>query len=138
MRTRRHVLRLGGLSALAGLSGCTSVPLVGTLGFRLRNYTDEAYDARVEIRFYGRTAFDHTYRLPAASGADPSVRTETDAVSNVPNGATYSATLFLDGEEAEAISATMDCTDREGVDEEIDIGVGFGAGDAVTMADTTC
>jgi hypothetical protein len=138
--SRRRVLRLGGLSALAGVSGCTAVPFTGTLGFRLRNYTSEAYDARIEIRFHGQTAFERTYRLPIASGGDPYVHVEADAVSNVPKGATYNTSVFLDGVEERTIEASMDCTDREDqqMDEEISIDIGFGGGDAVEMAETGC
>ncbi len=134
------MLRLGGLAGLAGLSGCASLPFVGTLGFRLRNYTTDAYDARVQIRLYGQTAFDRTYRLPAADPADPHVLTETDAVSNVPSGATYTCSLFLDGVKARSIETTADCTDRESqqMDEEVDIDIGFGGDGGVEMADTEC
>lgn len=139
--SRRRILQLGSLSTLAGLAGCTSLPLVGTLGFRLRNYTSEAYDARIEIRFAGQTAFEQTYHLPSASGADPYVHTETDAISNVPNGVSYTASLFLNGTESRTLKATMDCTDRDSsqeMDEEIDINIGFGGDDSVEMADTEC
>ena len=138
--SRRQVLRLGGLSTLAALSGCTSVPFVGSIGFMLRNYTDKAYDARIQIKIYGQTAFEQVYQLPAASGADPYVHKELDAVSNVPSGVTYVVSLFLDGTEAKTINATMDCTDRETqqIDEEIDINIGFGRNKDVLMADSSC
>ena len=138
--SRRRILQLGGLSTLAGLAGCTSLPLVGALGFRLRNYTGEAYDARIEIRFAGQTAFEQTYQLPSASGANPYVHTETDAVSNVPNGMSYTVSLFLDGTEIRTLKATMDCTDRDSqqMDEEVTINIGFGGGNSVDMADTGC
>lgn len=138
--SRRRTLQLGSLSTLAGLAGCTSLSLVGTLGFRLRNYSGEAYDARIEIRFAGQTAFEQTYQLPSASGADPYVHTETHAISNVPNGVSYTASLFLNGTERRTLKATMDCTDRDSqrMDEEIDINIGFGGGDSVDMADTGC
>ncbi len=139
MRSRRRVLQLGSLSAFAGLSGCTALPFVGTIGFRLRNYTQESYDARVKIQFHGQTAFEETYPLPTASGDDPYVRIKTDAVSNVPTGLSYTVSLFLDGTEVRTVGATMDCTDRDGeIDEELDINIGFGRGDAVMIADTQC
>lgn len=138
--SRRRLLQLGSLSALVGLAGCTSLPFVGTLGFKLRDYTDEAHDARVEIQFAGQTAFEQTYQLPSASGADPYVHTETNAVSNIPNGMSYTISLFLDGTEMRTLKATMDCTDRDSqqMDEEIDISIGFGGDDSVHMGDTQC
>lgn len=138
--SRRQFLQLGSLSALAGIAGCTSLPAVGTLGFILRNYTSEAYDARIKIQFYEQTAFEQTYQLPAASGADPYVHTETNAVSTVPHGVTYTVSLSFDGTEVRTLNATMDCTDRETqqMDEEIDIAIGFGGDDEVRMADTKC
>ncbi|SEW27056.1 hypothetical protein [Natrinema salifodinae] len=140
MYSRRRVLQLGSASVLAGLAGWTVLTVTGGIGFRLRNYTSESYEARVTIEFYGRTAFERTYRLPAASGADPFVRTEKNAISNAPNGATYTATLFLDGKAEQTISATVDCTDRDEqeIDEEIDIDVGFGGDDSILMADSNC
>lgn len=137
--SRRRILRLGGLSALVGLSGCLET-LTGTVGFRLRNYTSEPYDARIELRLYGQTAFEQTYKLPTKSGPDPYVHVETNAISNVPKGATYTASLFLDGTEEGTIEATMDCTDRETqqMDEELDINIGFGGGDAVEIGETQC
>lgn len=138
--SRRQFLTTGGLIGLTGLAGCTSVPFVGTLGFRIRNYTDEAYEARIEIRLTGRPDFERTYDLSSTSGPDPFVHTEPTAVSNVPEGTSYTVSLFLDGTEAETLTATMDCADRdEGqTDEEIDINVGFGGDGAVEMTDTQC
>lgn len=137
--SRRQFLQLGGLSALTGIAGCSSLPAVGTLGFRLRNYTSDAYDARITIQFYGQTAFEQTYQLPAASSADPYVHTEPTAVSTVPTGVTYTVSLFLDGTDVQTLNATMDCTDRETqpMDEEISIDIGFG-GDGVRMTDSWC
>jgi len=137
---RRQFLGSGGLIGLIGLAGCTSVPFVGTLRFRLRNYTDEAYEARIEIRLTGRSGFEQTYDLPSASGTDPSVHTEPTAISNVLKGMTYTVSLFLDGTKVETLTATMNCVDRDEqqVDEEIDITIGFGGNDTVEMADTQC
>lgn len=138
--SRRRLLQLCSLSALVGFPGCTSLPFVGSLGFRLRNYTGEAHDARVEIQFAGQTAFEQTYQLSSANGTDPYVHTEANAVSGIPNGMSYTVTLFLDGTEIRTLKATMDCTDRDSqqMDEEIDISIGFGGGDSVHMADTQC
>ncbi|UPV76427.1 hypothetical protein M0R89_19900 (plasmid) [Halorussus limi] len=138
--SRRQILGLGGLSTLAGLAGCASVSLTGTLGFRLRNYTSAAYDATVEIRLAGQTTFERTFQLPSASSADPYVYTETDAVSNIPSGMSYTVSLFLDGTEVRTHEATMDCTDRDSqrMDEEIDINIGFGGDETVEIADTQC
>lgn len=138
--SRRQFLRSGGLIGLIGLAGCTSVPFVGTLGFRLRNYTDEAYEARIEIRVTGRSDFEKTYDLPSVSGADPYVHTESTAISNVPKGMSYSVFLFLDGTEVETLTATMDCVgrDEQQIDEEIDINIGSGGNDTVKMADSQC
>lgn len=139
MWSRRRVLQVGSLSALNGLSGCTALPFVGTIGFRLRNYTEESHDARVEIQFYGQTAFEQTYQLPTASEDDPYVQTETVAVSNVPTGVTYTVSLFLEGTEVRTIDATRDCTShKDETDEELDINIGFGPGDEVMIEDTQC
>ncbi len=139
MWSRRRVLQVGSLSTLIGLSGCTALPFVGTIGFNLRNYMEEPHDARVKIQLYGQTVFEQAYQLPTASGDDPYVQTETAAVTNVPTGVTYTVSLFLDGTEVQTTEATMDCTDREEqIDEEIDINIGFGSGDAVMIADTQC
>lgn len=136
--SRRQILQVGGLSVFTGLAGCTSLPYIGTIGFVLRNYTKNGYDARIDIRLAGQIAFKQTYQLPTASGEDPYVLTEPKAVSNIPNKTPYTVSLFLDGAEAETLKATMDCAhrDSEPMDEEIDIG--FGAGDAVYIADSSC
>ncbi len=144
--SRRRLLQLGGLSAVSGLSGCASLPLVGSLGFYLRNYTDKAYKARIEIQIHGRTAFEQTCQLPAAKqlptgkGIEPHVRTETPALSSIPAGVTYSVSLFFDGEETETLDTTMDCTSREDqpMDEEIDINIGFNGNYGVQITDTSC
>ncbi len=137
--SRRQILHLGSLSVLTGLSGCAS-SLVGTIGFRLRNYTSTAYNARIKIQFYGRVMFEQTYQLPAASSADPYIHIEEKAVSNIPSGVSYSVILFLNGSEERTINATMDCMERETqpMDEEIDINIGFGEDDEIQMADSSC
>lgn len=138
--SRRRLLQVGSFSAVVGLSGCTSLPFVGTLGFVLRNYTSEAHNAHIEIQLYGRTTFEQTYQLSPAQGGKPHVRIETDAVSSIPAGVTYSVSVSLDGREAESINATMDCTSREGqqVDEELDINIGFGNSRGVQIWETSC
>lgn len=138
--SRRRLLQLCSLSALVGFAGCISLPFVGSLGFRLGNYTGEAHGARVEIQFAGQTAFEQTYQLSSASGADPYVHMETNAVSGIPNGVSYTASLILDGTEIRTLKATMDCTDRDSqqMDEEIDISIGFDGDDSVHIADTQC
>ena len=138
--SRRQILGFVGAASTTGLAGCSSSPFVGGLGFRLRNYTDEDYEARIEISLAGQSVFEQAYRLPSASGADPYVQTEPNAVSNVPKGVSYTVSLFLDGVEARTFTATMDCVDRDSrqMDEEIDIDIGFGGDDTVDMADTQC
>ena len=138
--SRRRLVRFGGLAALAGLSGASFSTLVGTIGFRLRNYTTEAYEARVEIDLFGRTAFEQTYRLPSSSDAEPHVRVETNAVSKVPSGASYTASLSLDGTTVRTVTATMDCTNRtnQQIDEELDISIGFDGGDEVEIGESQC
>lgn len=138
--SRRQILQVGGLAVFTGLAGCTSLPYIGTIGFVLRNYTKNDYNARIEIRLAGQIAFKQTYQLPVASGADPYVLTESKAVSNIPNKTPYTVSLFLDGAEVETLKATMDCTNRdsEPMDEEIDIDIGFGASDAVDIDDSSC
>ncbi|WP_152418042.1 hypothetical protein [Haloferax elongans] len=138
--SRRHILGLGGLSVLSGFAGCTSVPFVGTIGLVLRNYTENAHDARIEIRVANRVAFEQTYQLPTASEAKPYVVTEADAVSNIPKGMTYTVFLFLDGTEVDTLEATMDCTKRDShsVEEEVSIDIGFPGEKTVDMADSQC
>lgn len=66
--------------------------------------------------------------------------TEPTAISNVPKGMSYTASLFLDGTEVETLTATMGCVDRyeQQMNEEIDINIGFGGSSTVKMPDTQC
>jgi len=139
MVSRRRLTQLGAVSLVAGLAGCGSLPVVGTIGFRFRNYRIEPCNPRIHIEILDSTVLDREYELQAGSADDPYSRLEPEAVSNIPAGVNYTATLFLGGEEVRTVEGTADCVGRGGeFDEELDIYIGYGRDEEIMIGESEC